>query len=146
MSMEDIEAGCEGAVLAMKGWIDALARHDFGYLERVLAPDFQFTCPPEVIPGGRLQKAAFIEMDKNIHDSKIDFLKLTARRFESTVLTLVFAEVHEEVRGDLGPNMPSAAAMTEMVNGHVFAYASAWRVDEHGQWVCFSHNVLATVR
>lgn len=143
--MEDIEPGCEGAVTAMKGWVDALMKRDFDYLERVLAPDFQFTCSPSIIPGGRLAKEAFIEMDRNIYDSDIRFLKLAARRMDDTVLTMVFAEVHEEIRGDMGPGMPDASQMSDMVNGHVFAYASAWREDS-GQWVCFSHNVLATVR
>jgi hypothetical protein len=144
--MEDIEPGCEGAVDVLKRWPEALGRRDFDYLEQILAPDFQFTCSTDIIPGVPLKKRAFIEMDKHIYDSKIRFLKVFARRMEQSVITLVFAEVSEEIRGDLGPNMLEASRMSDLVNGHVFSYASAWRQEKGGQWVCFSHNVLGMVR
>ncbi|MGD9809848.1 MAG: nuclear transport factor 2 family protein [Sphingobium sp.] len=143
--MEDIEPGCEGAVAAMKDWIAALMDGNVDRLETILAPEYQFTCSPDIIPGGRLNKSAFIEMDKKIKNSTIEIRKLAARRFDDTVMTMVFAEVHEEVAGDLGPGMPDAAEFSAMVDGHVFAYASAWRLDG-GQWVCTSHNVIATAR
>ncbi|MBO9376430.1 DUF4440 domain-containing protein [Sphingomonas histidinilytica] len=143
--MEDIETGCEGAVAALKDWIAALMAGNVDRLETILAPEYQFTCSPDIIPGGRLDKSAFIEMDRKIRNSTIEIRKLAARRFDDTVMTMVFAEVHEEVAGNLGPGMPSAEEMSAKVNGHVFAYASAWRKDG-GQWQCTSHNVIATAR
>ena len=43
---QDVQAGCEGAVAALKGWLRALASRDFDYLEKHLASDFQFTFTP----------------------------------------------------------------------------------------------------
>lgn len=143
--MEDIEPGCEGAVAMLKDWIAALMAGNVDRLETILAPEYQFTCSPDIIPGGRLDKNAFIEMDRKITNSTIEIRKLAARRFDDTVMTMVFAEVHEEMDGDLGPGMPDAAAFSAKVNGHVFAYASAWRKDGD-QWLCSSHNVIATAR
>ena len=125
--MQDVEPGCEGAVAAMKDWIDALMTGHVDRLETILAPEFQFTCDPDIIPGGRLDKSAFIEMDRKVKNSTIEIRKLAARHFDDTVMTMVFAEVHEEVSGDLGPGMPDAAELSARVDGHVFAYASAWR-------------------
>ena len=51
---EDVGAGCEGAVLALKGWIDALARRDFDFLEQHLASDFVFTTAPMKTANGTI--------------------------------------------------------------------------------------------
>ncbi len=141
--MEDIEAGCEGAVAAMKGWIDALATGDFEYLEKVLADDFLFTCDPK-FNGGQIRKSEFIEMDKNIKSADIRFVGLTARRMGKMVITQVFANVREEFKGELGPNMPSAAEMKSFMENKTMAYASAWR-EADGQWQCFDHHFFGPV-
>jgi hypothetical protein len=142
--MDEIKAGCEGAVTAMKRWMQASMTQDIAVLEEVLAPEYQFTSSPDIIPDCRMNKAAFIAMIRNFHNSDIRLLKIVAERMEGIVMTMMFVEVHEEVSGDFGAGMPDAAAMSEMVNGHSFAYASAWR-EEAGKWLCTSHNVLAKV-
>ena len=139
----DVQEGCEGAVEALRGWIDALARRDFDYLERHLAEDFQFTCDPRV-HGGRLNKAAFIDMDKKIFNADIRLVGVAACARGSVVITQVFATVNEEFRGDLGEGMPSAEEMAESVNGKTLAYGSAWRCAE-GRWQCFDHHVFGPV-
>src|SRR5882757_7726923 len=99
---EDVGPGCEGAVVALKGWINALAKKDF------------------------------------------DFLGVTARRMGDLVMTLVFAQINEEFRGDLGPQMPTAAEMNAFAKGKKLGYASGWR-EIDGRWECTSHHVLGEV-
>ncbi len=147
---EDIQPGCEGAVAALKGWIVALKNRNFEYLEQHLAPDFAFSYAPlrtknGMLQGGHRNKAQFIEQDRHIYNSDIKFVSLTARKMGDLVVTLVFATVFEEVRGDLGPGMPSAAEMNAVVQNKTLAYASGWRKID-GRWQCTSHNVLGDVQ
>jgi hypothetical protein len=143
---EDIQEGCEGAVAALKGWIKALADRDFEYLERHLSSDFVFTGPPIAGGGGKVMggiknKAAFIEQDRKIYNADIEFLDLTARRMGDLVVTVVFAKVSEEFRGELDPGMPTAAEMNALMQGAKFGYASGWRQLD-GRWQCTSHHIL----
>jgi hypothetical protein len=145
-AQEDVQAGCEGAVAALKGWIQALAKRDFAYLERHLSSDFVFTGPPIADAGGKVMgglknKAAFIEQDRHVYNSDIQFQGLTARRLGDLVITVVFAKIHEEFRGDLGPGMPTAAEMNAFVQGARLGYASGWRQLD-GRWQCTSHHIL----
>jgi hypothetical protein len=146
---EDIEEGCEGAVVALKGWIEALAARDFDYLERILATDFVFTGPPVAGAGGKVMggvrdKEQFIETDRKIYNAEIQFLSLTARRMGDLVVTLVLAKVYEEFRGDTGPGMPPAAELNALMQGAKFGYASGWRyLDE--RWQCTSHHILGQI-
>jgi hypothetical protein len=147
---EDVQEGCEGAVKAIKGWIVALAKRDFDYLEKYLADDFVFTAMPRkmsdgTLTGGMKDKKAFIEQDRHIYNADIRFLGLTARRLGDLVITQVFAHVHEEFRGDLGPDMPAAAEMNKILaNGLTMGYASGWR-ERGGVWQCTSHHILGVV-
>src|ERR1700719_3694641 len=82
---EDVQAGCEGAVSALKGWLKALAKRDFDYLEQHLSSDFTFTTTPLKMPGGKTiaetkDKAEFIEQDRHVYNSNVTLLGLTARR------------------------------------------------------------------
>lgn len=143
---EDIEDGCEGAVAALKGWIKALADRDFDYLDRHLASDFVFTGPPIAAGGGKVMggiknKEDFIEQDRKIYNADIEFLGLTARRMGDLVVTVVFAKVYEEFRGDFGPDMPTAAELNALMQGARLGYASGWR-ELDGRWQCTSHHIL----
>jgi hypothetical protein len=147
---EEVQAGCEGAVTALKGWLTALTNRDFGYLQQHLASDFTFTTTPLKVPGGKTvaemkNKAEFIEQDRHVYNSHVRVLRLTARRMNELVVTLVFAQVAEEFRGDLGPGMPSAAEMNAFIQGNKFAYASGWR-EIDGRWQCTSHHILGELR
>jgi ketosteroid isomerase-like protein len=146
---EDVGAGCEGAVLALKGWIDALARRDFDFLEQHLASDFVFTTAPMKTANGTIinvqkDKKAFIEQDRHVYRSNIQFLGVTARRMGDLVITVVFAQISEEFRGDLGPGMPSAREMNAFAKDKKLGYASGWR-EIDGRWQCTSHHVLGEV-
>ena len=141
--MDFIEPGCEDAVAALRGWTQALARRDFDYLEKVLDPDFQFTCDPGV-GGGRLGKERFIEMDRHIYNARIDLLSVTARRQGDLVTMLSFANASEEFRGDLGPDMPTADEMNARVSSGTLAYGTAWRLGADGEWRCESHHIFGT--
>jgi hypothetical protein len=144
-SAEDIQAGCEGAVTALKGWLKALAARDFDYLEKHLAADFQFTFTPNLIGSslsGMKDKDGFIEQDRHVYNSEIHLLGLTARRMGDLVVTVVFAHIaNEEFRGDLGPGLPSAAEMNAAIHKKTLGYASGWR-KHGGVWQCTSHHVL----
>lgn len=142
--MDDIGKGCEAAVERLKGWTQALARRDFDYLDRVLAPDFQFT-GPAAVGGGRMDKERFIEMDRHIYNADIRLVGLTARRHGDIVTMLSFADVNEEFRGDLGPGMPSAADMNARANDKTLAYGTAWRENGDGNWQCTSHHIFGEV-
>ena len=146
---EDVGPGCEDAVVALKGWIDALAKKDFDFLEQHLASDFVFTTTPLTTPHGTViaeqkGKKDFIAQDRHVYRSDIHFLGLTARRLGDLVMTLVFAQINEEFRGDLGPQMPSAAEMNAFAKGKKLGYASGWR-EIDGRWQCTSHHVLGEV-
>jgi hypothetical protein len=146
---EDVQAGCEGAVAALKGWLKALASRDFDYLEQHLASDFQFTFTPNLISpgadGGVKDKPGFIEQDRHVYNSDIRIQGLTARRMGDLVVTVVFAHIaNEEFRGDLGTGLPSASQMNAGIHGKTLGYASGWR-ERNGLWQCTSHHVLGAV-
>ena len=146
---EDVGAGCEGAVLALNGWINALAKRDFDFLEQHLAPDFVFTTAPMKTASGTIinvqkDKKAFIEQDRHVYNSNIQFLGVTARRLGELVITIVFAQISEEFRGDLGPQLPTAAEMNAFAKGKKLGYASGWK-EIDGRWQCTSHHVLGEV-
>ena len=148
-AQEDVQEGCEGAVEALKGWIAALAVRDFDYLEKHLSEDFVFTGPPIESGGGKViggvkNKTEFIEIDRHIYNADIQLLSLTARRLGDLVITLVFARVSEEFRGDLGPDMPTADELTEMMTNVVFGYTTSWRHID-GIWQSTSHHILGQV-
>jgi hypothetical protein len=142
--MRDIQEGCEEVVRQLERWTNALMAGEFDVLEEVLAPDFQFTVDPQ-FAGGRLDKQRFIALDRKIKSCSIRFLGITARRMGDMVTSLVFAEVHEEFAGDLGPGMPSAEEMATLMNGARLAYGSGWRRNASGQWQCFSHHVFGFI-
>jgi hypothetical protein len=147
---EDVGPGCEGAAAALKGWIQALANKDFDYLEQHLASDFMFTTTPLKTPHGTViaeqkGKEDFIAQDRHVYRSDIHIVSLTARRSGDLVMTLVFAQINEEFRGDLGPQMPTAAEMNAFAKGKKLGYASGWR-EIDGRWQCTSHHVLGEVK
>jgi hypothetical protein len=149
VASEDVGPGCEGAVVVLKGWIDALAKKDFDFLERHLASDFVFTTAPLKTPHGTViaeqkGKEDFIAQDRHVYRSDIRFLGVTARRLGNLVMTLVFAQINEEFRGDLGPQMPTAAEMNAFAKDKKLGYASGWR-EIDGRWQCTSHHVLGEV-
>ena len=146
---EDVGEGCEGAVRALKGWIDAISRRDFDYLERHLAEEFAFTSVPMRVPSGAVirinkNKREFIEQDRHVYNSRIELLRLTALRLGDLVITVVLARISEEFRGDLGPQLPSAAEMSAFAKDRTLGYASGWR-EIDGRWQCTSHHVLGDV-
>lgn len=143
--MQDVEPGCEPVVAQLERWTGALMRKDFDVLEDVLAPDFQFTVDPK-FAGGRMGKAEFIAFDRKIKSCSIDLLKVTARRMSDDVITsLILAQVSEELDGDLGPDMPSAEEMGDMMKDARLAYGSGWRRSDAGDWQCFSHHIFGFV-
>lgn len=147
---QDVQAGCEGAVAALKGWLRALASRDFDYLEKHLASDFQFTFTPNLISagaeGGVKDKPGFIEQDRHVYNSDIRLQGLTARRLGDLVVTVVFAHIaNEEFHGDLGPGLPSADQMNAGIHAKTLGYASGWR-ERNGVWQCTSHHVLGAVQ
>jgi hypothetical protein len=144
--VDDVAAGCEGAVAALRGWIDALASRRFDYLDAHLASDFLFTTVPMRTPGGQLirlsrNKEEFIAQDRHLANSRIELLSVTARRLGGLVITVVYARIAEEFRGDLGAALPSAAEMNAFARNRTLGYASGWR-EIDGRWQCTSHHVL----
>jgi len=146
---EDVQPGCDGAVAALHGWINALEKRDFAFLEQHLAPDFVFTTAPLRTPAGttisvQKDKKGFIEQDRHVYKSNIHFLGVTARRLGDLVITVVFAQINEEFRGDLGPQMPSTAEMNAFAKDKRLGYASGWK-EIDGRWQCTSHHVLGEI-
>lgn len=60
------------------------------------------------------------------------------------VVTMVFAKVFEEIRGDLGPDLPSTAELNAAVQNKTMAYASGWR-EIDGRWQCIAHHIVGDV-
>ena len=142
--MRDIQAGCEGVVEQLERWTGALMAGDFDQLEEILAPDFQFTVDPK-FGGGRMNKARFIELDRKIKNCSIRLLGVTVRSMGNIATSLIFAEVHEQFAGDLGPGMPTADEMAATMNGARIAYGSGWRRNVSGRWQCFSHHIFGFI-
>ena len=88
-------------------------------------------------------KAQFIEFDRHIRECTIDILSFTARRYNDTAVTQVFARVEERFEGD--PVGTTATELSRIVGGRVLAYASAWRPGENGEWQCFQHHLIGPV-
>lgn len=139
--MRDIGEGCEEVERQLVRWTDALMTRDFDVLEDVLARDFEFTAGPG-FPGGRIDRASFIAMDRKIKSCSIRFLGIVARRMEDIITSLSYAEVAEEFEGDLGPDMPSAKELGDMMRGAHLGYGSSWRREPDGRWRCFSHHIF----
>ena len=97
--------------------IAAITQHEFGWLERHLADDFMFTAHP--IPGLRLHKRDFIEADKKIKSAEVRFVSIHAEAAGDILVSRTIADVKEEFGADLGPGMPSAAEITQMVSGQL---------------------------
>ena len=142
--MRDIQSGCEGVVEQLERWTGALMARDFDQLEEILTPDFQFTVDPK-FAGGRMDKRQFIAFDRKIKNCSIELLSVTVRRMGNIATSLIFARVHEEFSGDLGPAMPSAQEMADLMSGACIAYGSGWRYSPGGSWQCFSHHIFGFV-
>ncbi len=140
--MRDIGPGCEGVDVALEKWIAALAKGEAHQLQEIFTEDFQLTCDPE-IAGGRMNKAQFIEFDSHIRDCAVEVLSLTARRFNDTAVTQMFARVDERFEGD--PVGTTAEHLAGIVGGRTLAYASAWRPAGNGDWLCFQHHLIGPV-
>lgn len=140
--MRDIGPGCEGVDVALEDWIGALAAGEAHRLQEILTEDFQLTCDPDVA-GGRMNKAQFIEFDSHIRDCTIEFLSFTARRYNDTAITQIFAKVEERFEGD--PVGTTAEDLSKIVGGRILAYASAWRTSGNGDWKCFQHHLFGPV-
>jgi len=140
--MLDIGAGCEGVEVALSAWLGALTGGQVHLLQEILTEDFRLTCDPS-IAGGRMNKAQFIEFDRHIRECTIEVLSLTARRYNNTAVTQIFARVDERFEGEILGT--SADAITRMVGGRILAYASAWRTVSDGEWRCFQHHLIGPV-
>jgi len=100
------------------------------------------TCDPN-IAGGRMNKAQFIEFDRHILECTVEVLSLTARRYNNTAVTQIFARVDE--RFDEKPVGATPDELSRLLGGRILAYASAWRPGENGEWRCFQHHLIGPV-
>ncbi len=139
--MKDVPEDCEGAYAQLQRWINALMVQDFDVLEEVLAADFQFTVEPRY-RGGRMDKAEFIALDRKIESCTIDLMEVTMRRRGPMITSLIFAEVTETLSEDPGPGMPSREEMNATMQRAHLAYGSGFRLEDDGQWRCFSHHIF----
>jgi ketosteroid isomerase-like protein len=128
--------------VALEQWITAIARGEVDCLDAILTDDFRLTCDPQ-IAGGLMDKTQFIAFDRHISKATIDILSLTARRYQDTVITQIFARVDEEFDGD--PAGTSAEVLHGIVGGRTLAYASGWRPSIDGGWLCFQHHLFGPV-
>lgn len=140
--MRDIGPGCEGVEVALGAWLSALTSGAVELLQNILTDDFRLTCDPS-IAGGRMNKAEFIEFDRHIRECTVEVLSFTARRYNDTAITQIFARVNERFEGD--PVGATAAELNRIVGGRVLAYASAWRPGDNGEWRCFQHHLIGPV-
>ena len=142
MVMRDIGPGCQGVDVALDKWLGALMNGQTELLQNILADDFQLTCDPN-IAGGRMNKAQFIEFDRHILECTVEVLSLTARRYNNTAVTQIFARVDE--RFDEKPVGATPDELSRLLGGRILAYASAWRPGENGEWRCFQHHLIGPV-
>lgn len=142
--MELIEAGCEGAVAALKGWLTELQALRFDNIGQYLADDLVVTCDLSW-NGGQMDKQTFIALERHIEFCEINITKLIAIRMDRMVIVTSYATVRDRFVGDLGSGMPSSDAVTQALQGNMFGYASGWR-ETDGRWQCFSHHIFGQTR
>jgi ketosteroid isomerase-like protein len=124
-------------------WAAALRDHRYDWFERHLAEDFVFTAHP--FPGVHLKKQMFIEVDKKIDKAEIQFVSIHAEAAGDIIISRTVADVKEEFGADLGPGMPTAVEVTQMLSGKRLAYTSAWR-NVGSIWQCFDHHMVGPVK
>lgn len=128
-----------------KDWISAIQKREFDWFERNLADDFSFTTT--MLSNVALNKAEFIENDKNILETEIEFLQVTATEVNDIVLSHTIATIVKEVFDpaiQTPAGLPSAEELGEYMTGKTFAYASAWR--RNGAILqCFDHHLIGQV-
>lgn len=123
-------------------WAAALRDHRYEWFETHLAEDFLFSAHP--FPELRLRKREFIEVDKKIDKAEIEFISIRAELAGTVIMSRTIADVKEEFGADLGPGMPTAAAVTLALSGKRMAYTSAWRM-EGAVWRCFDHHMVGPI-
>lgn len=123
-------------------WANALRDHRYEWFEVHLAEDFLFSAHP--FPELRLKKREFIEVDKKIDKADIQFVSIRAEFAGEMIMSRTIADVQEEFGADLGPGLPTAAAVTQTLSGKRMAYTSAWRM-EGSVWRCYDHHMVGAV-
>ncbi|HEY2679471.1 MAG TPA: hypothetical protein VGI65_21055 [Steroidobacteraceae bacterium] len=130
----------------LRSWARALEAGKLEVLEDVLADDFVATCydcNPKFFCLA-LRKADFIELDRHVTNSTIDFKGIWGERLGDMVMTRAIATVTETFTGNLGPHLPTAEEMTKSLSGKTRAFASGWRLYD-GIWRCFNHHAFGVV-
>jgi hypothetical protein len=130
----------------LRSWARALETGKLEVLEDVLADDFVATCydtNPKFFCLA-LRKHDFIELDRHVTNSTIDFKGIWGERLGDMVMTRTIAKVTETFAGDLGPHLPTAEEMNKSLSGKTRAFASGWRL-YGGIWRCFNHHVFGAV-
>lgn len=123
-------------------WAAALREHHYEWFERHLADDFLFSAHP--FPDLSLRKREFIEVDKKIDAADIRFVSIQAEFVGDAIISRTIADVNEEFGSDLGPGMPTAATVMQLLSGRRLAYTSAWR-KAGAIWQCYDHHMIGPV-
>ena len=133
--MRDIEEGCAEAVANFERWTDGLVSGNYEIFEEVLALDFEFVSDP-VVTADRLNKQAFIEVQRGLNCSAVDFIDVFARKIEDYISTVIKARV-VLFDPDSGTREPIYKAR--------LIYSSLWRRAENGALQCFRHHILCKI-
>lgn len=136
--------GCAEVCQQMMRWINCVTSRSFEALEDILADNFYFSCSP-VKGVSLLNKRQFIELDTHIYNSTIVVHSLTAYRVEDIIISRLVATINEELRGDLGPDFPSAEEMIAGLGIGPLVYSSSWR-QGGTEWQCYDHHFFGSAR
>lgn len=133
--MYDIKNGCEPVVGQLEKWNAAVVDGPLAGLADVLDPEFQIVSDPQIFEH-RMDKQGFLDIQKALNISAIEFFEVTARKIEGHISTLILARVSEydEPFGD-----------RRTISRKRLIYASVWRQSETGDWLCYRHNILCLI-
>lgn len=131
----------------MRDWARAVETHDIDFIKNLMTDDFVFSCSPFIGEGHSqlMGKDRFIELDRTILNSSIDFIDINAEEIGDIVFVRTVAKVSESFKGDIGADMPSIEELNELMSNITLVYASGWR-KINNNWYCFDHHIVGATQ
>jgi len=126
-------------------WGQAISNKDWDWLERHMAEDFLGTAQPW--PGLSVNKARMIELDRNIETMDVEWLRVDAQRFGSSVLASGVVRYTKEAFREgttIAEGMPTGGQLSALVNGKMVLYIGAWR-HNGSHWQIYDHHMVGIV-
>jgi hypothetical protein len=131
-----------------ESWVRAISQKDYAWFEKHLSDDFAATA--HVWPKLRLDKEAFIELDKQIIEISAEWQEVHAVPLGDLVVTVANLRMHREVfakeaavagaDAESGDDLASLAS-GGVVTGKLCSYTGVWKLVD-GVWKIIDHRMV----